>query len=101
MSTSKSRKKHSSEFKAQLVLEMLKEEKSVTELASEHGIHATQLHRWRKEFMDNLPQVFARRDSWTSEKAKYDEKIEGLYTEIGRLSAQLSWLKKKSHLFEP
>ena len=33
------RKQHSPEFKAQIVLEILKEEKSISELASEYDIH--------------------------------------------------------------
>jgi len=74
---------------------MLKEIKSVSELSSEYGIHPTQLHRWRKEVLENLPSLFSRKDDWAAEKAQYEGKIEELYTEIGRLSAQLSWLKKK------
>lgn len=81
-------------FKAKVVLEMLKETKSVSELSSEHGIHPTMLHRWRKEVLENLPILFSRKDGWAAEKAQYEEKIGELYTEIGRLSAQLSWLKK-------
>jgi len=80
---------------------MLKETKSVSELSSEYGIHATVLHRWRKEALENLPSVFARKDSWAVEKAEYEGKIEELYTEIGRLSAQLSWLKKKGLAIDP
>lgn len=91
----RTRKSYPPSFKAKVVLEMLKETKSITELSSEYGIHATQLHRWRKEFLEKLPQVFSREASWETEKAEYDEKIEELYTEIGRLSTQLSWLKKK------
>jgi len=41
------RKQYSPTFKAQIVLEMLKEQKTVAELAAEHGVHPTMLHRWR------------------------------------------------------
>ena len=41
------RKHYSPAFKAQIVQELLREEKTVAQLASEHGIHPTQLHKWR------------------------------------------------------
>lgn len=89
------RKKHSPDQKTQIVLEMLKEQKSVSELASEYGIHPTQLHRWRNHVVDNLAQLFERTDSSAAIKAEYERKIEDLYTEIGRLTTQLAWLEKK------
>lgn len=96
----KTRKNHSPSFKTKVVLEMLKETKSISELSSEHGVHATQLHRWRKEFLEKAPEVFARESSWESDKGQYEEKVEELYTEIGKLSTQLSWLKKKGVHFD-
>lgn len=89
------RKRYSPAFKAKVVLELLKETRSVSELSAEYGVHSTQLHRWLKEAVENLPQVFAQQTDWQAEKARYDAQINELYAEIGRLSAQLSWLKKK------
>lgn len=91
----RTRKSHPPEFKVKVVLEMLREEKSLAEISSQFGVHATQLHRWRREVMEKLPEVFARKENWQMDKAQYEAKIEELYTEIGRLSAQISWLKKK------
>lgn len=95
------RKNYPASFKAQLVLEMLREEKSVSELASEHGVHPTQLHRWRREAVENLPQLFARKEEWQAERAAYEGKVDELYTEIGRLTTRLTWLKKKGFHIEP
>jgi transposase len=89
------RKKYSSKLKAQIVLEMIKEEKTVAQLASEHGIHPTVLHRWRRQALENLPQVFANEENVEAVKAEYEKKIEELYTEIGRLTTKLAWLEKK------
>ena len=47
--------------------------------------------------MEGLPKIFD--DDQKSEKAKqvaYEQKTSELYAEIGRLSTQLAWLKKKS-----
>ena len=95
------RKHYSPSFKAKVVLELLKETRSISELASEYGVHPSQLHRWRKEALEKLPQVFAQESSWQAERARYDAKMDDLYAEIGRLSAQLSWLKKKGLDVEP
>ena len=95
------RKRYPPTFKAKVVLEMLKETKSLTELASEYGVHTTQLHRWRQEVLEKLPQLFAREARWETERARQTEKIEALYTEIGRLSTQLNWLKKKGCHVDP
>ena len=93
------RKRYSPEFKAQIVLEILKEEKTIAQLASENGIHVTQLNRWKKEALENLPQLFTDH-SKTMEKVKseYEKQINDLYAEVGRLTTELSWLKKKSGL---
>lgn len=74
---------------------MLREEKTVAELASEYGVHPTLLHRWRKQAVDNLAEVFAEGEKLEAVKAGYEQKIEELYTEIGRLTTQLAWLKRK------
>lgn len=97
----KTRKSYSPTFKTKVVLEMLKEMKSVSEISSEYGVHPTQLHRWRKEFLHRAPEVFSGQAAWASEKADYEAKIEDLYSEVGKLTVQLSWLKKKVRHVEP
>lgn len=85
--------------KAQVVLEILREDKSVAQIASESGIHPNQLHRWKKQALENFSQLFE--DDRKGEKAReaeHERQLNQLYAEIGRLSAQLSWLKKKSGL---
>ncbi|WP_242649366.1 IS3 family transposase [Syntrophomonas wolfei] len=90
------RKKYTDEFKAQIVLEIFKEEKSVTQLASEHGIHPTQLTRWKNEAIQNLPSLFTDdRKGVQALKKTYESKIDELYAEVGRLTTQNTWLKKK------
>ncbi|MCZ8513888.1 transposase [Paenibacillus filicis] len=49
-----SRRKFTPEEQAQIVLEILKEEKSISQLASEHGIHTNVLNRWKKEAVQNI-----------------------------------------------
>jgi|SRR5450755_652514 transposase len=98
MSSMNTRKQYSSAFKAQLVQEMLREEKAVSQLAAEHGIHPNQLHKWRSIAVEGLPSLFSRGDAASALKAAHDAQVEELYGQIGRLTTQLAWLKRKSGL---
>ncbi|HEX9029738.1 MAG TPA: transposase [Anaerolineales bacterium] len=89
------RKQYTPAQKAQIVLEVLKEEKTLTQIASEHGVHPSQLCRWRDKAIENLASLFVELPERAQEQAQAAE-IEQLYAEIGRLTTQLTWLKKKS-----
>ncbi len=52
------KKQYTAEFKAQIVKEILKEEKTMTQIASEYGVHPVQLSQWKKIALDNLATVF-------------------------------------------
>jgi putative transposase len=53
------------------------------------------LHRWKKQVVAGLPHLFERDQDAKAAQEAYERRIEELYTEIGRLSTQLVWLKKK------
>ena len=42
------RKQYSAAYKAEIVKELLKEEKTLSQLAAETGVHPSQLKEWRK-----------------------------------------------------
>ena len=92
------RKHYTPAFKAQLVQELLREEKTVAPLAAEHGIHPTQLHKWRAIAVEGLPDLFSRSDSTAKLRARYEEQLEELYAQLGRVTTQLAWLKRRSGL---
>ena len=81
--------------KAQIVLEILREDKTIAQIASENSIHPNQLHRWKKQALENFSQLFEEdRKGEKAREAEHERQLNQLYAEIGRLSAQLSWLKK-------
>jgi len=94
----KTRKQYSAEFKAKVVKEMLKEEKTVGQLAAEYGVHSNMLYRWRDQALAGLPSLF--NDQVAQELAQreteWQQEREALYAEIGRLTTQMAWLEKKS-----
>lgn len=89
------KKVYRSVFKAQVVLELLKEEKSLAQLSSEHGIHATVLRDWKAIARKHLSSLFERRDDAALQTVQHQQQLEELYGEIGKLTTQLNWLKKK------
>ena len=91
------RKHHSPTFKAQVVTEVLKEEKTITQLASEHGVHPVQISQWKAAMLKGLPTLFEKNGKAETERqAAHEREVEMLYQEIGRLQAQVSWMKKKA-----
>lgn len=94
----KKRTQYTTEFKAKVVKEMLKEEKTVGQLASEYEVHSNMLYRWRDQALAGLPSLFS--DQATQElaekEAEWEKEREALYAEIGRLTTQMTWLEKKS-----
>ncbi|MEW9676070.1 IS3 family transposase [Lentibacillus sp. L22] len=91
------RKRYTAEFKSQIVLEVLKEEKSMSQIASEHGIHVNQIHKWKTQFLQDMPQIFEKQNKDLEKmKAEHEAQVENLYAEVGKLTTQLSWLKKKN-----
>lgn len=93
------KKQHSANFKSQIVREILKEEKTMVQIASEHGIHPQQLTDWKAIALKGLPSLFENeRKTEAKVKVAYEQQQQELYAEIGRLTTQLAWLKKKSGL---
>ena len=95
------RKSYSPEFKAKVVREILKEEKTLSQVAAMYEIHPNLAAGWRDQALVGLVGIFsrARESDWQVKAAAYEEEKQELYAEIGRLSTQLTWLKKKAGKF--
>ena len=90
------RKHYSATFKAQVVQEILKEEKTIAQIASEYSVHPSQLNTWKAIVLKGLPSLFSRdHKAADSERAVHEKQVTDLYAEIGRLTTQLAWIKKK------
>jgi hypothetical protein len=57
------------------------------------------LIRWRDQAINGLPEIlFDQNKALVNVRAEYEAKIESLYFEVGRLTSDLSWLKKSGIL---
>lgn len=87
---------YEAKFKAKLALETVKQEKTITQLSAEHGVHLSQIAKWKKQLMEELPGIFSGARKKTDRKAEalQDE----LYRQIGQLKVEIDWIKKYSQL---
>ena len=92
----KSRKKFDAAFKAKVVLEALREDMTVPELAKRHGVHPTQIYSWKKQAVDNLASLLARGASGSGEGEEAREReASQLYAKIGQLTVERDFLAKR------
>lgn len=88
------RKQHPSASKAKIVTEAIKEEKTISQIASENGIHPTQISQWKSLALTGLPTLFERHSKAQTDQIAHEAQTEELYAQIGKLTTQVAWLKK-------
>lgn len=92
------RRVHPPAFKARVALEAIKETKTIAELSSIYGVHATQITKWKEQALAGLIQLFS--DKWKKDEQEKDELLKALYEQIGKLKVESDWLKKKIGFIE-
>ena len=88
------RRKFTPDFKARVVLEELTGVKSKGEICREHQLKPQVFSRWRAEFLERAPEIFATQPSRGNEQQQITE-LEGM---VGRLTMQLAAAKKASNI---
>ena len=82
--------------KVAVALAAIKGDKTVSQIASDHEVHPTQVQQWKKIMLENMSTVFT--DKRTKEGKPERELIDELYRVIGQRDIELGWLKKKLQL---
>ena len=88
------RKKWSSAVKFEIVLQVLKSEKTLNEICKRYEVAPSQIHAWKKDFMDSGAQVFDRKEKTLVDCELIEKKEQKLYETIGQLTVERDFLKK-------
>ncbi len=92
------RRRFDAAFKAKVALEAIKNERTISQLSSEYGVHPNQIQQWKRRLLDGLPGIFSRNGAHG--KDDKEALTEELYKQIGKLKVELDWLKKKSEMLK-
>lgn len=85
------RRKFTTKFKTKVVLEALKEQSSLADLAQKHDLHPQQISTWKREFLSNAESVFGSESK--SKKTEAEEERDQLLKTIGKLKVENDFLK--------
>jgi len=91
------RQKFTPEFKAQRVLEILSGAKSQAEVCREYQLKPQVVGRWKKQMLDNLPQLFEGKRTNSSGE---EERIAELERMVGCLTMELEVEKKAANILK-
>jgi len=90
---------YSGSYKAKIVIELLRGEKQLGEIAAREGLNPTMLARWRQEFEENASRVFdenRREQELKRKEQELERDRDELLKTVGQLTLERDWLKKKS-----
>jgi transposase len=81
-------------FKAQVVLDLMTEAKTMAQICREHNLKDQVVRRWRTEFLERAETIFG----GDTERQQHLERIAELERLIGRLTMELEIANKASQL---
>jgi transposase len=90
----RTRKRYDGAFKAKAALAAARGDKTISELASEFGVHANLISQWKRRLLDNVAQVFE--EGPDESTREHEAVVEELHRQLGKLHVELDWLKKKA-----
>jgi transposase len=88
-------KKWTPAVKFEIVVVAMKGEITINEICRRYEVSPSQVHMWKKEFLEHGAQVFSKGNKGTQAGVlKLERKQSKLYEEIGKLIVERDFLKK-------
>ena len=94
---SKKAKQYTAQEKAKVAMEAIKGDLTMAQISSQYGVHVTQINRWKREAVEAMVSGFNTKPRAVD--TSQTELVEHLYQQIGQLTVERDWLKKKSATF--
>jgi putative transposase len=85
-------------LKAKVALAAVRGDRTTAQLASEFGVHTSQVTAWKKRLLEGVTELFADGRRTRADEAGASEPE--LFEQIGRLKVEVEWLKKKSAMLD-
>ena len=82
-------KRYPPKLKFQIVLEVVKSDKSVGQIAKAYGVHPNSVNKWKQEFLENGPDVFDQ----DGNVAEYERRLAELEQLLGKKEVEIALLK--------
>ncbi len=89
------RKRYLKDFKAKVAIEAVRGEKTLQELSVQYEVHPNLITQWKKELLEKAETIFEKKGKEKNELAEAEAKSNGLFAQIGMLTVENDFLKKK------
>lgn len=86
------RKRYSSEFKSRVVLEALREDGTLSEIASKYGVHPVQVAKWKKQALQGMAAIFESPSK--DHEVEHAAEVKELHAKIGQLTVERDFLAR-------
>jgi transposase len=91
----KKRQQHPPAFKAKVALAALKNEETISALATRFGVHPTLINKWKQALVEGATELF---DKGQKSHQDHEAQVDELYRQIGKLQVERDFLAKKLSL---
>ena len=89
--TKRTRRNHSPDFKAKVVLAAIRGDRTVAQLAEQYGVHPSQITAWKEQLQTSAANVFG--PGGSSAPAMPPVDVKALHAKIGELTLENDFLE--------